>query len=86
MILSNMNLSEDKLNLLLNMAGKKLGQDPAALKSKLESGNLDGITDKMSPQAKQQISSLLQNPKGLEALLADEKVKSMIAGLMGGKK
>ena len=81
--MNNLNISQDKINLLLGMAGKKLGQDPAALKAKLESGDLDSIISKMSPQAKSQMSGLLQDPKGIESLLADEKIKNMLSGLLG---
>ena len=76
-------ISPEKLNLLLNLAGKKLGQSPEQLKKQLASGNMDGLMAKLNPQAKDQLGKLMQNPQGLEALLRDEKIKSMLAGLIG---
>jgi hypothetical protein len=84
-ILSSVNLPPDKLSALLNIAGKKLGKDPAELKQQLESGNLDGIMGKMTPQAKQQMGALLSDKKKLEALMADEKIKNLLAGIIGKK-
>ena len=73
-----MNISNDKLNSLLNIAGKKLGQDPAALKAQLEAGNLEGLMQKMDPKAKEQINSVMNDPGQLEALMANEKIKNLI--------
>lgn len=86
LFLNNLNLSNDSLNALLGMAGKKLGQDPAALKQQLESGNLNGLLSSLDPNAQAQINQALQNPKQIEALLGDQKVKNMLSNLMGGKK
>ena len=85
--MNNLNISDEKLNLLLQMAGQKLGQNPKELKEKLQSnGGLDSLVNGLDPKAASQINTLLQNPKMLEAMLGNEKVKNMIAGLAGSQK
>lgn len=84
--MNKLNIPDDKLQNLLNIAGKKLGQDPAALKSQLESGNLDAIMSKMDPKAKEQMDSMIKDPKQLESLLANDKIKNLVSAFMGGNK
>jgi len=84
--LNNLNLSEAKLNALLSMAGKKLGQDPQTLKQQLQSGKLDDIMNGMDTSAKEKMAGLMNDPKRLEALMQDDKVKKLLSGLMGGAK
>ena len=84
--MNNLNLSDGKLNALLNMAGKKMGQDPQALKQRIQDGKLDEVISGLEPSAKEKISGLLGDPKKLEALMQDEKVKSLLSGFMGTKK
>lgn len=83
--MNNFNLSDEKMASLLEIAGKKLGKDPQELKAQLESGQLDNVLGNMSPQAANQINGLLQNPKALEAMLQNEKVRNMLGGLLGGQ-
>lgn len=84
--MNNFNLSEDKQNALLQMAAQKLGKSPAELKAQLESGNLDSLAKGMDAKSVQQINSLLNNPKALEALLANEKIRGILSGLGKGSK
>ena len=82
--MSNFNLSEIKKNALLQMAGKRLGTDPAKLKEKIESGEVSDLVNSLSAQQKEQLSGLLQNPQALSALLGSEQVQSLLKSL-GGK-
>lgn len=84
--MNNFNLSEDKQRALLEMAGKKFGKSPEELKAQLESGQLDSLLGNIDTQKKDQINSLLQNPKALEAMLQNEQVKKLLGGLLGGQK
>ena len=79
--MSGLNLNEMKKNALLQMAGKQLGTDPAQLRQKLESGQTQDIVDNLSPQQKQQLSTLLQNPQALSALFGSDQVQSLIKNL-----
>lgn len=84
--MNNLNISEEKLGALLAMAGQKLGQDPQQLREKLESGKLNEITDNLDPGTVKKINTMLQNPKMLETMLGNEKVRSMLGGLLNNQK
>lgn len=84
--MNNFNLSEDKLNTLLSIAGKKLGKDPDQLKQQLESGQLDNVLGSMDQKNAGKINTLLQNPKAIETMLQNEGVRNMLNGLLGNKK
>jgi len=79
--LNNFNISPDKQNALLKMAAQKLGKDPEELKSQLESGKLDSLTQNMDAKSLGQLNSLLQNPKAVEALLGNDKIRAMLGNL-----
>ena len=83
---NNFNLSDDKLASLLEIAGKKLGKDPQELKKQLESGQLDNVLGSLDPKAKNQVNTLLQNPKMVETMLQNDKIRNMLGGLLGGQK
>ena len=82
--MSNFNMNEIKKNALLQMAGKQLGQDPAQLRQKIESGQVDDLVGQLTPQQKQQLSGLLANPQALNALLGSDQVQNLLKSL-GGK-
>ena len=84
-VYSNMNFSPDKMNLLLNMAGKKLGKDPQALKQQLESGNLGDAISGLDANTQNKIGAILQDPKALETMLQSDQVKNIISGFTKGK-
>lgn len=79
--MNNFNISPDKQNALLKMAAQKLGKDPEELKSQLESGKLDSLTQNMDAKSLGQLNSLLQNPKAVEALLGNDKIRAMLGNL-----
>ena len=83
--MNNFNIPGDKMDNLLNLAGKKLGQDPAALKSQLESGNISDIMAKLDPKTREQAASVINNPAQLESLMANEKIKKLFSSFMGEK-
>lgn len=84
--MNNLNLSDDKLNTMLGIVGKKLGQDPEQLKQQLEQGKLDNVLSNMNPKTAGQINGLLQNPKALEAMLNNPQVQGMLSNMLGGQK
>jgi len=82
--MAGLNLNEMKKNALLQMASKKLGADPVQLKQKLESGEVEEIVNNLTPEQKEQLNSLLQNPQALSALLGSDQMQNLIKNL-GGK-
>ena len=81
--MNGFNLSEGNMQTLLEIAGKKLGQSPEALRQQLESGNIDGLLKQADPQMRARMNGVLQDPKGLEALLADQGVRTLLKGFLG---
>ncbi|MCL2856354.1 MAG: hypothetical protein FWE19_01330 [Oscillospiraceae bacterium] len=79
--MSNLNLNEMKKNALLQMAGKQLGKDPAELKQKLESGQVQDVVNSLSDEQKQKLQSVLQNPQQLSALLGSEQVQNLLKAM-----
>jgi len=70
-----------KKNALLQMAGKQLGKDPAELKQKLESGQVQDVVNSLSDEQKQKLQSVLQNPQQLSALLGSEQVQNLLKAM-----
>lgn len=82
---NNLNLSNDQMNSLLGAASQKLGTSPEVLKSQLDQGKIEEVVKNLDPKTATKINSMLQNPKALEAMLQNQKVKDMLKGLMGNK-
>lgn len=81
--MSNFNLSQEQMNRLLGVAGKKMGIDPENLKAQMDSGQLDGILQGLSGDQREKISGLMQNPAAMQQLISDPKVQQLLKGLMG---
>ena len=78
-----MNISPEKMDMLLKTAGQRLGKDPQQLKNQLQSGNLNGLG--VSEQQQQQIGQLLKDPQALSQFFEQPQIKQMINQLMKGR-
>ena len=81
--MNNFNLSQNQMDMLLAMAGKKMGTDPEKLKQQMQSGQMDGILNGLSPAQQNQISALINNPAAIEQFVANPKVQQLLRGMMG---
>lgn len=81
-------ISPQQANTLLGMAGKQLGQNPAALRAQLQNGQLGSVLSSLDPQKAAQVQSLINDPQKLEGFLNSPQVKALLGGLMNqnGKK
>lgn len=79
--MNNLNIPDDKLAMLLSMAGKKMGKDPARLQEELKSGKLNDAIQGLDDGTKKQIGALLQNPGALQQLLKSDQLQSLLNGL-----
>lgn len=77
---NNQNFSPEKIQLLLNIAGKKLGTDPTVLKEKLENGSLEGLN--LSSSQNQQLNKVLSNPKMMEQMLNNPKIQEILKNVL----
>ena len=80
---NNLNLSQDQMDSLMQMAGKKMGTDPQKLKEQMQSGQMDGILKNLNPNQQAQIQNLMNNPAAIEQLMNSPKVRMLLKGLMG---
>lgn len=83
--MNNLNVSGEQMNTLLNIASKKLGKTPEQLQAELDQGKMDELVKNLDPKVAGQVNGLLKNPKALEAMMGNEKVKNMLENLMGKK-
>ena len=75
--------SQAQLNMLLQMAGKKLGTDPETLRKTLENGNADVLL-KQSKGQNDQLKQVLSNPELASKLMDSPQAKELLKKLMGG--
>ena len=75
--------SQAQLNMLLKMAGKKLGTDPETLRKALENGNADAFL-KQSKGQNDQLKQVLSNPELASKLMGSPQAKELLKKLMGG--
>lgn len=81
---NNFNLTEEQTRRLLNLAGEKLGTDPAQLQSRLEQGSLDGVLGGLDEEKRARLSGLLADPEALRQTLSSPAVRAMLKNLLGG--
>ena len=82
---NNFDLTPEQTQRLLNIAGQKLGADPARLQQQLESGRLNDLLGRMNPQQSARLNQLLQDPEALKQTLSSPAVRLMLNNLLGGK-
>jgi len=78
-----MNISPEKLDMLLKTAGQRLGKDPQVLKNQLQSGSLDGLGIDQNQQ--RQIGDLLKDPQAMAKFFEQPQIKDMLQQLMKGR-
>ena len=78
-----MNISPEKLDMLLKTAGQRLGKDPQVLKNQLQSGSLDGLGVDQNQQ--RQIGDLLKDPQAMAKFFEQPQIKDMLQQLMKGR-
>ncbi len=76
-------LSQAQLNLLLKMAGKKLGTNPETLRKALESGNADYLLNQ-TKGSNDQLKQLISNPELANKLMESPQAKELLKKLMEG--
>jgi hypothetical protein len=83
--MQNLNLSQQQMDNLLKIAGKKLGKDPEDLRGQLERGELDQMISGLKPETQSKIAELANNPKAVEALLGGGRLGEIIANFTNKK-
>ncbi|HKM31984.1 MAG TPA: hypothetical protein VJX95_00290 [Oscillospiraceae bacterium] len=74
------------LEALLYVASQKLGVSPDALKSSVESGNLDALAGNEASPEVDKLRSVMQDPEKAAEMLSSPQAKLLMALLNKGKK
>ncbi|SDM78014.1 hypothetical protein [Acetanaerobacterium elongatum] len=69
-------ISEDKLNLLINIVSKKMGMSPNMLRSKLEDGSFDNVVKNLSENDAKKLENLVSNPKLVDNILTSPEARN----------
>ena len=83
---NNFDLTPEQTQRLLNIAGEKLGADPAQLQQQLESGRLDQLLGRLDPQRSAELSRLLKDPEALRQTLSSPGVRAILQAVLGGRR
>ena len=73
-----MNISKEKLDQMIAMVSKKLGTDESTLKSKINSGNLDGL---LPEKDSKQLNQILKNKQLAEQLLKSPQAAELMKNM-----
>lgn len=74
--------NNDSLNELINAAGQKIGENPADIKSAIDSGKLDNIVKKMKPEDQKRFTEVLSNPELAKKMLQTPQAQMLIKKFM----
>lgn len=80
---NNFNFSQKQMDLLLQMAGQKIGASPDKLREQMQSGQVDSLISALPPDKQAQINSVMQNPGAIEQLMKNPQVQQLLKNLMG---
>lgn len=79
------NPNENQMQGLLNLASKRMGTSPEELQQKMQSGNLDSILSGFSPEQRNKVTDIMNNPQAMQTFMNNPKVQQLLKGLMGNK-
>ncbi len=79
------NISGEQLELLIQIAARRMGQDPDRLRQMLASGGAQQLLGNLNPQQAQQVGQLLSNPKAMEQFLNSPQARKLMSELLGGR-
>ena len=74
---SNLNIPQDKLDGMLNIAAQKLGTSPQKLKQQLQSGNFDALKGNAA------LNTVLNDPKKMQQMLQNPQIQNLLRNLNG---
>lgn len=71
-------IDPQKINQLLNMAGKQFGVAPQALRRQLENRDFHSLQNGLTPQQQKELNSLLSDPKKIQQLVNSPELNSLL--------
>ncbi len=80
-----MNMNQKGMDILLNMVSKKVGSSPEELKSNIQQGNFNQLTQGMSQEESQKLMQALSNKEMTEKILSSPEAQEIMKKLSGKK-
>ncbi len=65
-------------NEFLSMLSGKLGKSPEEIKKSAQSGNLDYLTDRLSPEQQRKVKAILSNPEETKKIMENPQVQALL--------
>lgn len=82
---SNNEISDDKLNLLINIVSKKMGMSPNTLRSKLEDGSFDNVVKNLSAENAKKLENVVNNPSMIDKIITSPEARNNLSSIINGK-
>lgn len=79
------NLSNGQMEMLLNLASKKLGTNKQDLQQQLNQGKLNNFMSNLNPTQASQLQQALSNPIIAKQMLNSPQAQALLKQLMGDK-
>ncbi len=80
------NMSPEQLSALLKAAAKTTGTDINAMKSAVESGNINSLLGALRPEDSEKVQKILSDKGAAEKLLSTPQAQELLKKIMGGGK
>lgn len=74
-------ITPDQLQALLGYASQQLGMTPEQLAQTVQSGNWDGLSQKLRPE----LAAMVADRQQVEQLLRSPKAQALLRQLLGGQ-
>lgn len=84
--MAGFDLNDEKIDRLLELAGKKIGMDKESLKGKIRSGEMEQMVREKSGMDAERVSQLLHSPGALEKLMQNPEIAKILGTIMRQEK
>ncbi len=71
-------IDPQKINQLLNMAGKQFGISPQTLRRQLENRDFNSLQNALTPQQQKELNTLLSDPTKIQQLINSPELHSLL--------
>ena len=80
--MNQQNLTPDQLQALLQYASKRLGTTPEQLAKTVQTGEVDGLQKKLSPENLAKLQALMNNKEKTQQLMNSPKLQQLIQQIL----
>ncbi len=84
--MSQHNLTPDQLQALLQYASKRLGTTPEQLAKTVQTGGVEGLQNRLSPEHLAKLQALMNDKEKTQQLINSPKMQQLIQQILNNKK